>query len=164
MRNKKRVTSILMALLLSIGMIAGSCLFSIQTKAENSQNQAVSSKYESLNINDITGTGKNPPEITGDASAYASNKPWYEYIMYSDQPVSSFRLNDDWRLIFYDPYEYSGSMVMEVTGEESAWSSANSITVSYTSTNSMTDGYSSGTSYSSSVQIQDGRDETSVRR
>ena len=71
-------------------------------------------KYEDPDINALTGHGEEPEEISVSAGATYQEKAWYEYVIYSEHAVSSYRLNDTSRILFYDPYTYTDSMVMDV--------------------------------------------------
>lgn len=84
------------------------------TTENGSSNSTRESKYDKLDINDLTGHGKEPEDISVSAGATYQEKAWYEYVTYSDHAVSSYRMNDDYRLLFYDPYTYSNAMVMDV--------------------------------------------------
>lgn len=161
MNKKLKITLVLCSVaVLAISLVVASCVFGGKTRAYEIPEDVVKSKYQNILINGITGEGDAPPEITGTASDLAREKEWYEYLIYSPQPVASFRISDDERLVFFDPYEYSSALIMEITGEESAWSSANSITVSYTTGNTISTSDSTSENVSSSVQVQDGRDES----
>lgn len=160
-KQTKRILSVCLSIVISVAMIFSSAMLS-SASAETDNNSAEDNQelHEKVSINEITNDGGNPEEISGAASALGEKKQWFEYIPYSPQPVSTVRINDDHRLLFYDPYEYSSAMVMEVTGSESEWSSANSITVSYTTSNSISDAMSSSSNSGTSVQVQNGRDES----
>jgi len=160
-KRKARMLAILLAATVSIGMVSMTVLATSQEQIPSLAGTGTSqSKYAGINVNTITEEGGNPAEITSTASSLAADKAWFEYLTYSDQPVSSVRLTDDQRLIFYDPYTYSDSMIMEVTGEESEWSSANSLSVSYTTSNTI--GFDNGIIHTSenSIVVQDGKDIT----
>ena len=138
MKTKKkliRVLALCLAITLSMGMIVvtaiGSSAVANNAFSKEEIEQALG-KYQKIDVNSITGEGENPPEISGAASTAAAEKEWYEYITYSSQPVSSIRIDDERRLIFYDPFDYSSAMIMDVIGEENEWSSANSLEISYT--------------------------------
>ena len=116
--------------------------------------------HESIDMSEITGEGGNPAEVSSDASALANEKAWYEYVSYSTEPVGVYIVDDNTRIVFYDPYDYSNSLVMEVDDSITNWSSANSLTASYTNGNSMSTGLSQSTDTTSTIQIQDGLDES----
>lgn len=155
MRKKRiKAVSVAVASAISLSLMTGTVL---ATNAET-LSTATTSRYDSIDINSITSEGGNPAEISSSASALAAEKMWYEYITYSPQPVASYRLNDERRLLFYDPYDYTNSMVMEVVGQESDWSSASSIEVSYTRGSSMEMLKGESTDVSTSVEVQQGAD------
>ena len=82
--------------------------------AETETVSSNSSKYESPDINSLMGAGEEPEELSVSAGATYQEKAWYEYVMYSEHAVASYRLDDDHRLLFYDPYTYTNSMIMDV--------------------------------------------------
>jgi hypothetical protein len=94
-----------------------------------------STKYDKIPINEITGEGIDPYEITGAASSLGSEKMWYEYMRYSESPVGITQINADQRLIYFDPYYYDEALVMSVTGALDGtlgeFSTANEISFSY---------------------------------
>ena len=149
-----RTVALILVAAISVSMIVMSAA-AVDEPTEN----RTTAKYQKISMESITGLGSNPEEISGNASSAAAQKQWYEYIMYSPQPVSSIRIDDNRRLIFYDPYDYGTAMIMKVTGEESEWSTANSISVSYTTGNTLTDSAGYSTNTSTSTQVQDGQDE-----
>lgn len=154
----KRMISVGLALVFGVSMVSMSALYSAALN-RNETNGEEEQLHRKIPVNEITNDGGNPGEISGAASAAASEKKWYEYIPYSPQPVASARIDDDRRLLFYDPYNYSDAMVMEIDGEESEWSSANTLTVSYTTGKSVSDTLGSSTNTGTSVQVQSGKDE-----
>ena len=165
MKAKKKVFQVLalcLAISLSTGLIVaaavGSGAASNNTLAKQALEQAYG-KYQKIDINSITGEGGNPPEISGAASAAAAEKAWYEYITYSSQAVASIRIDDDRRLLFYDPFDYSNAMIMDITGEENDWSSANSLEISYTTGNTVTEGKESTSETQTSIEAAQGQDK-----
>lgn len=122
--------------------------------------EASESKYENIPVNETTGEGGNPPELAADAAAVYFSKEWYEYLRYSEEPISSCRVDDTMRIIFYDPYEYGSSMVMEVTYDDSGWSTANTTSISHTFSNTFSYGKSTGSTWTSARQVQEGTDES----
>ncbi len=154
MKNKFiKIISVVIASAVSITLVTASVL-----ATEDTTRPVTESRYDSIDISSITGEGGNPAELSSVASAIAAEKMWYEYIVYSPQPVASYRISDDRRLLFYDPYDYSNSMVMEVTGKDSDWSSANSVEVSYTFGSSAEMATGESSDVSTSREIQDGID------
>ena len=151
-----RIVSIVLVATLSVSMV----IISAAAVDDPTQTETTpKTKYQKISMESITGLGSNPEEISGNASSAAAQKQWYEYIMYSPQPVSSIRIDDNRRLVFYDPYDYGTAMIMKVTGEESEWSTANSISISYTTGNTMSDSSGYSTNTSTSTQVPEGRDE-----
>ena len=108
--------------------------------------------HQKPNISDITGEIAEPPEITSNASALATEKAWYEYIYYSEKPVGYYYLNNTTRVTFFDPYDYNDTLMMEVKDVLTDWSSNNSLQVSYTTSSSTTDVKTRSTNSSTSVQ------------
>lgn len=150
-----RTVALILVAAISVSMI----VISVSAVNDPTENRTTA-KYQKISMESITGLGSNPEEISGNASSSAAQKQWYEYIMYSPQPVSSIRIDDNRRLVFYDPYDYGTSMIMKVTGEESEWSTANSISISYTTGNTLTDSSGYSTNTSTSTQVQEGKDES----
>lgn len=103
------VLAVLMPVLTATVAFAGNAEAGASTKSET--------KYASPDINTLTGDGEEPEEISVSAGATYQEKAWYEYVTYSDHAVSSYRLDDDSRLLFYDPYTYTNSMVMDVQSD-----------------------------------------------
>ena len=165
MKAKKKLFQVLalcLAISLSMGMIVVAAVGSGAASNDTLTKQALEQtygKYQKIDINSITGEGGNPPEISGGASAAAAEKAWYEYITYSSQAVASIRIDDNRRLVFYDPFDYGNAMVMDVTGEETEWSGANSLQISYTTGNSIVEGRSDSITKDVSVEEADGKDE-----
>ncbi len=81
---------------------------------ETTNSSLDATKYDSPDINELTGHGKEPEDLSVTAGAEYMEKAWYEYVTYSDKAVASYRLNDDSRLLFYDPYTYTNAMIMDV--------------------------------------------------
>lgn len=84
------------------------------TGTSEQDNETKVSKYDKLDINELTGHGKEPEDISVSAGATYQEKAWYEYVNYSEHAVASYRLDDEARILFYDPYTYSNAMVMDV--------------------------------------------------
>ena len=103
-----------------------------------------SEEYEKPSVNDITGDGAYPDEKESSASAEAGEKKWYEYVVYSKNPYSEMDLGN-YKICFYDPYDYNYGTVMEISNPESnfgefydpeGYTTANEISVSYTTSKS----------------------------
>ena len=149
-----RTVALILVAAISVSMI----VISVSAVNKPTENRTTA-KYQKISMESITGLGSNPEEISGNASSAAAQKQWYEYIMYSPQPVSSIRIDDNRRLIFYDPYDYGTAMIMKVTGEETEWSTANSISINYTTGNTMSESSGYSTNTSTSTQVQEGKDQ-----
>lgn len=131
-----------------------------QTDTETS-NQTKESKYASLDINSLTGMGQEPEDLSVSAGAEYMEKAWYEYVTYSEKAVASYRLDDDTRLLFYDPYTYTNAMVMEVQFDATTneFDTMSSYTISKTNTKSISACVSSTDTYTQATQTS-GLDET----
>lgn len=104
-------------------------------------------KYEKPSVGEIAQDGAYPDEVKSNSSANAQEKKWYEYITYSKTPLDGeVTLGSNQRVVFYDPYDYSYGMIMELSnpsnnfgdyynGEE-GYTTANEISVSYSHTKS----------------------------
>ena len=103
-----RLTAILAAL--SMPLLT---MMSVRAEAERSA-FSTETKYVSPDINELSSLGKEPEDISVTAGAEYLEKAWYEYVVYSEKAVASYRIDDNTRLLFYDPYTYTNSMVMEV--------------------------------------------------
>lgn len=164
MKTKKkliRVLALCLAITLSMGMIVATAVGSSAVANNAFSKEEIEQtlgKYQKIDVSSITGEGGNPSEISGAASAAAAEKEWYEYITYSSQPVSSIRIDDNRRLIFYDPFDYSNAMIMDVDGEENDWSSANSLEISYTTGKTMSSGKESSSYTDTSLEVAEGND------
>ncbi|MBQ7625160.1 MAG: hypothetical protein IJS65_07790 [Clostridia bacterium] len=127
------------ALLLAVIMVASSTAAAATGVNILSEMNGKESVHGKIDISDITGEIAEPPQLTSAASAIAAEKKWYEYVYYSPESVAYYYLNDNTRLAFYDPYDYSESLIMEVDDSLTDWSSNNSMQISYTTGNSITD-------------------------
>jgi len=98
--------------------------------------QSKESKYVSPDINSLTGMGQEPEDLSVSAVAEYMEKAWYEYVTYADKAVASYRLDDDTRLLFYDPYTYTNAMVMDVQFDATTteFDTMSSYTISKTTT------------------------------
>lgn len=126
-------------------------VFSSTSGATNNTTEKAQSQYEKPNISDIINEGGNPEEIDGDASALGVEKQWYEYIRYSEEAAGVYYYGEDYRVLFFDPYDYSGALIMSVDEGITDWSSANSITTEYSVSSTLEVGYGSSTSTDTSV-------------
>ncbi len=118
-------------------------------------------KYDSPDINELTGMGQEPEDLSVTAGAEYLEKAWYEYVTYSDKAVASYRLDDNTRLLFYDPYTYTDAMVMDVQFDATTtrFDTMSSYTISKTNTKSISACVSSTDTSTSAVQTS-GRDVT----
>lgn len=111
-------------------------------------------KYASPDINELTGHGKEPEEISVSAGATYQEKAWYEYVTYSEKAVASFRVDDNSRILFYDPYTYTNAMIMDVNFDASTteFDTMSSYTIS--NTKSKTIAACSESTYTSTTATQ----------
>lgn len=112
MRKRKfvRIGAVVLAIIMPV-------LTGITALADDEETEIVPAavgSYESPDINEMTGAGQEPEEISVQAGATYQEKAWYEYVVYSDHAVSSYRVNDTTRMLFYDPFTYTNSMIMDV--------------------------------------------------
>lgn len=117
MKKKKRVVRILSIILATLMPISTVSLFAFagnDAGTGNGGSVVASEKYEKPDINKLTGHGEEPEEISVSAGATYQEKAWYEYVNYSEHAVASYRVNEDYRLLFYDPYTYTNAMIMDV--------------------------------------------------
>ena len=160
--KKKRTVVRIMAIVLAVLM---PLLTTVVAFAEPESGSGITlfgqKKYESPDINALTGHGEEPEEISVSAGATYQEKAWYEYVMYSDHAVSSYRLNDTSRLLFYDPYTYTNSMVMDVQFDATTteFDTMSSYSISHTKSQSISTCVTSTTTSSNAVQTS-GRDRT----
>ncbi len=118
-------------------------------------------KYVSPDINALSGMGEEPEDISVTASAQYLEKAWYEYVTYSDKAVASYRLDDTTRILFYDPYTYTNSMVMDVEFDATTteFDTMSSYTISKTTSKSITSCVSSTDTQTTAEQTS-GKDKT----
>ena len=110
--NKRKIIKLLsLVLAVLMPILTATIAFA---ESDGASNVSDSTKYESPDINSLTGDGEEPEELSVSAAATYQEKAWYEYVTYSDHAVASYRLDDDHRILFYDPYTYTNSMVMDV--------------------------------------------------
>lgn len=113
MRRKSliRIMAFALALIMPFGTFV---LANAATESEADTTVSSGSKYDSLSINELTGHGGDPEELSVSAGAKYQEKAWYEYVVYSDKAVCSYKVDDNARILFYDPYTYTNAMVMDV--------------------------------------------------
>ena len=114
MTKKGVVRIVAVALAVMMPLLSASFAFGVSGETGTKNAPATETKYASPDINELTGHGEEPEELSVSAAATYQEKAWYEYVMYSDHAVASYRLDDDSRIIFFDPYTYTNSMVMDV--------------------------------------------------
>lgn len=132
-----------------------------ESTVKSSSSSADNVKYESPDINELTGHGANPEELSVSATAHYQEKKWYEYITYSDNAVASYRIDDSNRILFYDPYTYTNAMVMNVEFDATTTEYDTMSSYSVAHTNSKTISTSDSTTYTSTTATQSsGRDKT----
>ena len=112
----KKIVIRILACILAIAMPLTAAVFAFAQTVDDGSKMPYSTdvRYESPDINKLTGLGEEPEDLSVSAGAEYLEKAWYEYVTYSDKAVASYRLNDETRLLFYDPYTYTNAMVMDV--------------------------------------------------
>lgn len=157
MKSKKKniimVVSIIMLFSILFVTVAAASLseggLSALWKTSADKNGVV--KYEKPSIGDVAQDGAYPDEVKSNSSANAQEKEWYEYITYSKTPIDEILLGTK-KYVFYDPYDYSYGMIMTISNPENdfgelydgeeGYTTANSISVSYSKTKSFSWGLS----------------------
>lgn len=153
-----RTIAVIIALLMPVftAIVANASTGETEATMESSRSDV---KYDVADINSLTGHGEEPEELSVSAGAEYLEKAWYEYVTYSDNAVASYRLDDDTRLLFYDPYTYTNAMVMEVKFDATTteFDTMSSYTISKTNTKSISACIESTDTSTSSTQTS-GRD------
>ena len=116
MTKKRIIRALAIVLALLMPVLTAVVAFAGVEQSVNS-NAATNSKYESPNVNSLTGHGEEPEELSVTSGAKYQEKAWYEYVMYSDHAISSYRVDDQHRILFYDPYTYTNSLIMDVQND-----------------------------------------------
>lgn len=164
---KKKIIKVF-ACILAVAMPLTTLMFSIAQASEaNTQTSGAKAayltdvKYDSPDINKLTGMGEEPEDLSVTAGAEYMEKAWYEYVTYSDKAVASYRLDDDTRLLFYDPYTYTNAMVMDVKFDAttSSFDTMSSYTISKTSSKTIEACYGSTETFMNATQTS-GKDVT----
>ena len=114
MTKKQIVRIVAIVLAVMMPLLSAALAFSASGESGIQGSFTTETKYANPSINELTGHGEEPEELSVTAGATYQEKAWYEYIVYSEHAVSSYRLDDDTRILFYDPYTYTNSMVMDV--------------------------------------------------
>ncbi len=159
-KTKKHILRLL-ALALAVLMPVITASLSFASAEDAGSGQTKQSKYEKMDINALTGHGAEPEDMSVTAGATYQEKAWYEYVTYSDHAVSSYRIDDDHRLLFYDPYTYTDSMIMDVQFDASTteFDTMSSYTISHTISKSI-DACISSTDTSTNAIQTSGRDKS----
>ena len=133
-RRAIRLTAIVLALLMPI------LAATIAWGSEGESPATPTAKYASPDINELMGAGQEPEDISVSAGATYQEKAWYEYVMYSEHAVASYRLDDNTRVVFYDPYTYTNSLVMDVKFDAATteFDTMSSYSISHTSEKTIT--------------------------
>ncbi len=159
---KRNVLVKIIAVIIAIIMpIVTATICFAETGNQSAETYSSDTKYENPDINSLTGHGEEPEELSVSAGAEYLEKAWYEYVPYSEKAVSSYRLNDDQRILFYDPYTYTNSMIMDVQfdAKTTEFDTMSSYTVSHTNSKTIDSCVSSTDTYTSATQTS-GKDVT----
>lgn len=159
--KKKNVIRMLSCVLAAAMPITAAMLVFAEPEAAGAEAYSTDIRYESPDINKLTGLGEEPEDLSVSAGAEYLEKAWYEYVTYSDKAVASYRLNDDARLLFYDPYTYTNAMVMDVQFDATTneFDTMSSYTISKTSSKTITACVESTETFTNATQTS-GRDIT----
>lgn len=162
-RKVIKVSAVILAVLMPV--LTASVAFAQSEEPDsggsNQGSESKVSKYDKLDINELTGHGKEPEDISVSAGATYQEKAWYEYVTYSEHAVASYRVDDDTRLLFYDPFNYSNSLVMNVEYDANTteFDTMSSYSISHSNSKTIEACVSSIDTYTSATQTS-GRDET----
>lgn len=160
--KKKRTVVRIMAIVLAVLMpLLTTVVAFAEPEAGSGTAPFGQKKYDSPDINALMGHGEEPEEISVSAGAEYLEKAWYEYVTYSDHAVASYRLDDDSRLLFYDPYTYTNSMIMDVQFDATTteFDTMSSYSISHTSSKTIDTCVSSTDTNTTATQTS-GRDIT----
>lgn len=166
MTRRTKIATRVVAVLLAALMPLSTAVFATAeveetTVATQSADGSSQVKYESADINALTGHGEEPEDISVTVGATYQEKQWYEYVRYSDKAVASYRVDDDCRILFYDPYTYTNAMIMDVEFDATTteFDTMSSYTISHTTSRTLSSATQS--TYTSSTATQSsGRDVT----
>lgn len=138
---KKKIVIKLFACVLAVAMPLTTAMFAFAQTTDSGRIDPYSTeiRYDSPDINALTGLGSNPEEISVSATAHYAEKKWYEYVTYSENAVASYRIDDSNRILFYDPYTYTNAMVMDVQFDATTteYDTMSSYAVAHTNTKTM---------------------------
>lgn len=159
--KKKNVIRLLACVLAAAMPITAAMFAFAEPEAAGAEAYSTDIGYESPDINKLTGLGEEPEDLSVSAGAEYLEKAWYEYVTYSDKAVASYRLNDDSRLLFYDPYTYTNAMVMDVQFDATTneFDTMSSYTIAKTNKKSISACVSSTDTSTSAIQTS-GTDKT----
>ena len=139
---KKKMVIKLFACALAIAMPLTTAKFAFAETSNIGSTEPYSTeiRYDSPDINDLTGHGANPEEISIAATAHYAEKKWYEYVTYSENAVASYRIDDSNRILFYDPFTYTNTMVMDVKFDATTteFDTMSSYSISHTTSKTIT--------------------------
>lgn len=154
-----RIAAIVLAVMMPL--LSATLAFSASGESGAKSGFTTDTKYANPNINVLTGHGEEPEELSVSAAATYQEKAWYEYVVYSEHAVSTYRMSDESRLLFFDPYTYTNSMVMDVQFDAATteFDTMSSYTISKTSSRTFSSATTS-TRTSSTATQESGRDIT----
>ena len=155
---KKSKIMCLIALVLMVALVSGLLLTANAEEALQPQEE-MTSDYDKVAIDKITTEGADPIEITGDASAAAAQKEWYEYITYSSTPIGQVSFSAEDVLVFYDPYDYSSSLIMDLE-TPATFDTMNSYTEEYSTSTTLSMQKMTTATANTAVTRQNGVDTT----
>lgn len=138
MKNHKKLRTVLvtvLALVLLSGTVLAVAAASGWMSASGSGSQTT--KYEKPSLNEVAQEGLAPDPMEPDASAIATDKPWYEYITYTADPIGEFTGSDGVLYKYYDPYDYNYGLVMDIKDTNVASGAGGSIPCTFTSANEL---------------------------
>lgn len=133
--GKKRIIRLVVVILsVMMPLFSATVAFGTPENSNTGNDFTTKEKYANPDVNKLTGHGEEPEELSVSAGATYQEKAWYEYVMYSEHAVSSYRVDDDTRLLFYDPYTYTNSLIMDVQFDANTteFDTVSSYTISYT--------------------------------
>lgn len=159
--KKKNVIRLLACVLAAAMPITAAMFAFAEPETVSAEAYSMDVRYESPDINKLTGLGEEPEDLSVSAGAEYLEKAWYEYVTYSDKAVASYRLNDDSRVLFYDPYTYTNAMVMEVNFDAATneFDTMSSYTISKTTSKTITSCVESTETSTNATQTS-GQDKT----
>lgn len=160
MKKNILVKMIAVAVAIIMPIVTATVCFA-ETNNQSAETYSSDTMYENPDINSLTGHSEEPEELSVSAGAEYLEKAWYEYVQYSEKAVSSYKLDDNKRLLFYDPYTYTNSMIMDVQfdAKTTEFDTMSSYTVSHTNSKSIDACISSTDTNTTAIQTS-GRDVT----